>query len=181
MTISAIKTPEHLRSSANWQPYLSGALTTYNKFKMRYGYVEMRAKLPKGKGLWSAFWLLHQNGNDKRPEIDVVEYIGHKPTKAYNTYHYYDNWKLRSTPTFEAAGPDYSQDFHTYGMKWEPGKITWYVDGKERNSHSNGNVSWEDMYLLVNLAVGGWWPGDPDGNTRFPARMTIDYIRAYQK
>ncbi len=181
MTITAIKTPEHLRSSANWQPYLSGALTTYNKFKMRYGYVEMRAKLPKGKGLWSAFWLLHQHDNDKRPEIDVVEYIGDKPNKAYNTYHYYDNWSLRSTPTFEAAGPDYSKDFHTYAVKWEPGKITWYVDGKERNSHSNGNVSWEDMYLLVNLAVGGWWPGNPDGSTQFPAQFKIDYSRAYQK
>ncbi len=181
MTITAVKTPEHLRSSANWKPYLSGALTTYNKFKMKYGYVEMRAKLPKGRGLWSAFWLLHQKDNDRRPEIDVVEYIGSKPDRVYNTYHHYENWNLKSTPSFEAKGPDYSQDFHTYAVKWEPGKITWYVDGKERNSHSNGNVSWEDMYLLVNLAVGGWWPGDPDGNTNFPARFKIDYIRAYQK
>ncbi len=181
MTISAIKTPEHLRSSANWQPYLSGALTTYNKFKMKYGYVEMRAQLPKGKGLWSAFWLLHQNDNDRRPEIDVVEYIGSQPNKVYNTYHHYENWQLKSTPSFEAPGADYSQAFHTYAVKWEPGKITWYVDGQERNSHSNGNVAWEDMYLLVNLAVGGWWPGDPDGNTQFPANMKIDYIRAYQK
>ena len=180
MTISAIRTPDYLSSSANWKPYLSGALTTYNKFKMRYGYVEMRARLPKGKGLWSAFWLLHQNDNDRRPEIDVVEYIGDRPNTVYNTYHYYDNWNLRSTPSYEAAGPDYSTDFHTFGMKWEPGKITWYVDGVERNSHSDGNVAWEDMYLLVNLAVGGWWPGDPDGNTPFPARYQIDYIRAYQ-
>lgn len=181
MTISAIRTPDHLRSSANWQPYLSGALTTYNKFKMRYGYVEMRAKLPKGRGLWSAFWLLHQNDNDRRPEIDVMEYIGDKPNTIYNTYHYYENWNLRSTPSYEVPGEDFSQNFHTYGMRWEPGKITWYVDGVERNVHNDGNVSWEDMYLLVNLAVGGWWPGDPDGNTSFPARYQIDYIRAYQK
>lgn len=181
MTISAIRTPEHLKSSANWQPYLSGALTTYNKFKMRYGYVEMRAQVPKGRGLWSAFWLLHQNDNDRRPEIDVMEYIGDQPNKVYNTYHYYENWNLRSTPSYEVPGTDYSQGFHTYGMKWEPGKITWYVDGVERNTHNDGNVAWEDMYLLVNLAVGGWWPGDPDGNTAFPARYKIDYIRAYQK
>ncbi len=181
MTISATRTPEHLRSNANWQPYLSGALTTYNKFKMRYGYVEMRAKLPKGKGLWSAFWLLHQHENDKRPEIDVVEYIGDKPSTAYNTYHYYDNWNLRSTPSYKANGPDYSQNYHTFAVKWEPGRLTWYVDGDERNRHNSGNVAWEEMYLLVNLAVGGWWPGDPDGNTRFPARLSIDYIRAYEK
>ncbi len=181
LTITAIRTPDHLKSSANNKPYLSGALTTFNKFKMRYGYVEMRAKLPKGKGLWSALWLLHQNDNDRRPEIDIVEYIGDKPTVAYNTYHYYDNWSLRSSPSYEAWGPDYSQDFHTYAVKWEPGKLSWYVDGELRNTHNDGNVSWEDMYLLVNLAVGGWWPGDPDGSTPFPARYQIDYIRAYEK
>ncbi|MBX2838561.1 MAG: family 16 glycosylhydrolase [Gammaproteobacteria bacterium] len=181
MTISAIRTPEHLRGSANWQQYLSGALTTYNKFRMRYGYVEMRARFPRGRGLWSAFWLLHQHDNDRRPEIDVVEHIGHQPTVAYHTYHYYENWNLRSTPSFEAWGPDYSADFHTYGMKWEPGRILWFIDGVERARFENGNVSWEEMYLLVNLAVGGWWPGDPDGSTSFPARYTIDYIRAYQQ
>ena len=181
MTITAIRTPDHLRGKANNQQYLSGALTTYNKFRMRYGYVEMRARLPRGKGLWSAFWLLHQNEADRRPEIDVVEYIGDKPNIAYQTYHYYENWNLRSTPTMEAAGPDYSQDFHTYGVKWEPGRITWYVDGQATNTYNSGNVSWEEMYLLVNLALGGWWAGDPDGSTPFPARMTIDYIRAYQQ
>lgn len=180
LTISAIRTPDHLAASANWQPYLSGALTTFNKFKMRYGYVEIRAKLPKGRGLWSAFWMLHQTDNDRRPEIDVLEYIGDQPNTIFNTYHYYDNWNLRSTPSYEAPGPDYSADFHTYGMKWEPGKITWYVDGVARNTHIDGNVAWEDMYLLVNLAVGGWWPGDPDGSTVFPAQYKIDYIRAYQ-
>jgi len=181
MTITGTRTPDYLRGRANNQPYLSGALTTYNKFKMRYGYVEMRARLPRGKGLWSAFWLLHQNENDRRPEIDVVEYIGDKQNVAYQTYHYYENWNLRSTPSMEAWGPDYSQDFHTYGVKWEPGRITWYVDGRVTNTYSNGNVSWEEMYLLVNLAIGGLWAGDPDGATQFPARLTIDYIRAYQR
>ncbi|MEE9334954.1 MAG: glycoside hydrolase family 16 protein [Granulosicoccaceae bacterium] len=181
MTISAVRTPEHLQSSANWKPYLSGVLTTYNKFKMKYGYVEIRAKLPKGKGLWSAFWLLHNNEYNNRPEIDIVEYIGDKPNVAYNTYHYYENGNLKSSPTMEASGPDYSQEFHTYAIKWEPGLITWYVDGVERNTYQNGNASWEEMYLLVNLAVGGAWAGDPDGSTQLPARLTIDYIRAYQK
>lgn len=181
LIINATKTPGDLRGKANQKTYLSGALTTYNKFKMRYGYVEIRAQLPKGKGLWPAFWLLHQNENGNRPEIDVVELIGDRPNIAYQTYHYYDNWNLRSTPTFEARGPDYTKGFHTYAMKWEPGRITWYVDGKATNTHSNGNVSREDMYLLVNLAIGGNWAGSPDGNTRFPARFKIDYIRAYRK
>lgn len=179
LTISAIKTPGHLRSKANNKAYLSGALTTYNKFKMRYGYVEMRAKLPKGQGLWPAFWLLHNQENGNRPEIDVVELLGKQPTIAYQTYHYYDNWTLRSTPSYQAKGPDYSRAFHTYSMKWEPGRITWYVDGKATNSYNSGNVSKKDMYLLVNLALGGSWAGNPNGSTPFPARFTIDYIRAY--
>jgi len=180
LTISAIPTPDYLKSSAKWQPYLSGALTTYNKFNMRYGYVEMRAKVPRGQGLWPAFWLLHQNNDGKRPEIDVVEVLGDTPDIAFQTYHYYEGWELRSSPTFEARGPDLSQDFHTFAVQWEPGSIVWYVDGEERNRFNDGNVSWEDMYLLVNLATGGWH-GDPDGSTPFPARFTIDYIRAYQK
>jgi len=181
LTINAVPTPDYLRSSANWQKYMSGALTTYEKFKMRYGYVEMRASMPKGRGLWSAFWLLHQKDDQRRPEIDVMEFLGHRPDRIYNTYHYYKDGNLNSTPSFEVREDNFSDDMHTFGMEWEPGKITWSVDGEERNSFESGNVSWEDMYLLVNLAVGGWWPGDPDENTRFPAQYKIDYIRAYQK
>lgn len=181
MYITATPTPGYLWQNAIDQPYLSGTLTTYNKFNMKYGYVEMRAKLPKGRGLWSAFWLLHQHDDRQRPEIDVVEYIGHQPDLLYQTYHWVDGWNARRTPSYEAYGPDYSQDFHTYAVKWEPGVITWYVDGIARNQVVDSNVSSEEMYLLVNLAVGGWWPGDPDGSTQFPATMAVDYIRAYQR
>ncbi len=181
MYINAIRTPDHLRGNAVNQPYLSGAMTTYNKFTMKYGYVEMRAKLPAGRGLWSAFWLLHHHDHLNRPEIDVVEYIGHQRSQVYQTYHWVDGWAARRTPSFETHGPDYSQDFHTYAVRWEPGTIIWYVDGVEQNRFDDGNVSNEEMYLLVNLAVGGWWPGDPDGSTQFPATMAVDYIRAYQR
>lgn len=181
LTINLIKTPDWLLGSARWQPYLSGMLNTYNKFRMRYGYVEMRAKLPRGRGLWPAFWLLHQHDNDRRPEIDVVEMLGQDTNVIYNTYHHYEGYNLKSTPSYEVRGTDFANDFHTYGVKWEPGLIIWYVDGVERNRYQNGNVSWEEMYLLVNLAAGGWWAGDPDGSTPLPAKMTIDYIRAYQK
>ncbi len=181
LTINLIKTPDWLLGSARWQPYLSGTLNTYNKFRMRYGYVEMRAKMPRGRGLWPAFWLLHQHDNDRRPEIDVVEMLGHDTNVVYNTYHHYEGWNLKSTPSYEVRGVDFAADFHTYGVKWEPGLIIWYVDGVEKNRYQNANVSWEDMYLLVNLAAGGWWAGDPDGSTPLPAKMTIDYIRAYQR
>ena len=181
LIIQATRTPGDLRSKSREQAYLSGAMTTHNKFSMKYGYVEMRARLPRGKGLWSAFWLLH-NGNDRRrPEIDVMEMLGDNSRLVYQTYHHYDNGNLRSTPSYRAPGPDYADGFHTFGMLWEPGKITWYVDGNETNSYESGNVSDEDMYLLVNLAVGGFWAGSPDGSTSFPAQYQIDYIRAYQR
>ena len=181
LNITAQRTPDYLRGNASGQPFLSGALTTYNKFRMRYGYIEIRARLPAGRGLWPAFWLLHQHDHDRRPEIDVVEMLGHQPNLVYNTFHWVENGSPRRSPSFEAWGPDYSQDFHTYAVRWEPGVLTWYVDGEQRNVFNNGNVSWEEMYLLVNLAVGGWWPGNPDQSTPFPATMSIDYIRAYQR
>lgn len=181
MTITTIRTPDYLRNSARQQNYLSGALATHNKFNMRYGYVEMRAKLPRGRGLWPAFWLLHSQDHDRRPEIDIMEMLGHEPNKVYHTYHRFENGNLQSTPSFPAYGPDYSADFHTYAVRWEPGLLVWYIDGEERNRYESGNVSWEDMYILVNLAVGGWWAGQPDGSTPLPARFTIDYIRAYQR
>jgi len=181
LTITATRTPDWLRNSARQQNYLSGTLATHNKFNMRYGYVEMRAKLPRGRGLWPAFWLLHSQDHDRRPEIDIMEMLGHETNKVYHTYHRFDNGNLVSTPSFTAYGPDYSADFHTYAVRWEPGLLIWYIDGEERNRYENGNVSHEDMYILLNLAVGGWWAGEPDGSTPLPARFTIDYIRAYQR
>lgn len=181
LNISAIRTPDHLRGKAKNQPYLSGAMTTHNKFKMQFGYVEMRAKLPRGKGLWPAFWLLHEHNDGNRPEIDVMELLGDDTRMVYQTYHYYENWSLRSTPSFQAPGPDYASDFHTFGMKWEPGRITWYVDGQETNRYESGSVANEEMYILMNLALGGSWAGSPDGSTNFPATFSIDYVRAYQR
>jgi len=181
MTINAIRTPNQLSGRALSQPYLSGAITTYQKFTMRYGYVEMRARMPRGRGMWPAFWLLHNTDHDRRPEIDVVEMLGHQTNLVYNTYHRFDNGNLVSSPSFQVPGPDYAADFHTYAVRWEPGLLVWYVDGVERNRFDDSNVSHEDMYLLLNLAVGGWWPGAPDSSTPFPARFTIDYIRAYTK
>lgn len=181
LTIQATRTPDWLRSAAQGQPYLSGAMTTFNKFRMTYGYVEMRAKLPRGQGLWPAFWLLHQSDHQERPEIDVVEMLGNNSRLVYQTYHYFENnSRLVSSPSYQVPGPDYANDFHTFGMLWEPGRITWYVDGKETNRHVSSGVSSEEMYILLNLALGGSWPGYPDASTPFPANFEIDYVRAYQ-
>ena len=181
LEITADRTPGGRNDLTNGKSYVSGALTTFGKFQMRYGYVEMRAKMPRGQGLWPALWLLNASDNGNRPEIDIMEFLGRDVSTVYNVYHHYRGWQLRSTPSYEMKAADFTTEFHTFGMRWEPGKIVWYLDGREVNRYESGDVSNEDMYLIVNLALGGSWGGPVDGSTPFPARYTIDYVRAYQR
>lgn len=164
--------------------YLSGILTTYGTFRMSHGYVEARAKLPKGKGLWPAFWMLPLHYVQDVPEIDIMEYLGQD--EIHHTYHYFDikdNYRKTSTPSFTTTGKDWTESFHTFGMAWSPTRIIWYVDGEEvhRVTDSEYRIANQAMYLIANLAVGGNWPGAPDENTQFPATFELDYIRAYKK
>lgn len=170
--------------------YLSGIITSYDSFKMTHGYVETRAKIPAGRGLWPAFWLLTTHYVEDVPEIDVMEFLGQDVDRLYNTYHYFDvedNYRKISTPSFpvyaENDPKDWTQDFHTFGMAWSPEEIIWYVDGKEthRITDSEYVIANQAMYLIANLAVGGNWPGAPDASTQFPATFELDYIRAYKR
>lgn len=166
--------------------YLSGIMTSYGSFRLTHGYVEMRAKLPAGRGLWPAFWLLNTHYVEAVPEIDVMEFLGQDTDKLYNTYHYFDiadGWRKISTPSFPVFADDWTQDFHTFGVAWGPKEIIWYVDGEEthRVTDADYNISGQAMYLIANLAVGGDWPGAPDTTTVFPAEFEIDYIRAYKR
>jgi len=182
MTIRSIRTPADLLPEANQQPYLSGVITSYSSFKFTYGYVEVRARMPRGKGFWAAFWLLNAYYVERKPEIDIVEHIGHEQDRIYHTYHYYDNNDtLRSTNSLETAGIDFTNDFHTFGVEWKPGTLIYYVDGVERHRIVDPSISSQEMYIIANTAVGGWWPGSPDSSTQFPGEYEIDYIRVYQK
>lgn len=181
LTIKSVPTPPALSAKANGQPYLSGVITSYDAFKFTYGYAEARAKTPYGQGLWSAFWLLNAYYGDDDPEIDIMEHIGDDQDVMYHTYHYYDGDELRSTESHPVPGVDYTGDFHTYAVDWRPGLIVFYVDGKETHRVTDPRVSNQEMYVIANTALGGWWPGSPDGTTAFPARFELDYIRVYQK
>ena len=153
--------------------YFSGLISSQPSFAQTYGYFEMRAKIPRGKGLWPAFWMLPADFSWP-PELDVMESIG-DPSAYYTTAH--------SAVTKMAAGlkTDIAPDaFHTFAVAWDEKQIVWYVDGREVNRQPTPPDMHKPMYLVANLAVGGNWPGSPDGATRFPARMTIDYIRAYR-
>ncbi|MBS0231907.1 MAG: glycoside hydrolase family 16 protein [Proteobacteria bacterium] len=149
-------------------------------FSQKYGYFEIRAKLPKGKGFWPAFWLVPSDGTWP-PEIDILEALGHQPSKIYQTYHYNDPSGAHQKDGHVYEGKDFTSSFSTFGIDWRPGLLIWYVDGKETFRVAGPTVTSKSMNILMNLAVGGYWPGDPDETTTFPSSMLIDYIRVYQR
>jgi beta-glucanase (GH16 family) len=167
------------REKTKGLPYTSGMIEGSRKFAQKYGWFEIRCRVPAGKGLWPAFWLLPAT-RTWPPEIDILEILDHDPSTVYFTTHWRDANRRHLSDGHRFKGPDFSADFHTFAVDWEPGTIVWYVDGVERARTSKG-VPDEPMYLIANLAVGGDWPGNPDATTTFPAVMEIDYIRVYQR
>ncbi len=184
--------------------YTSGRLDTRSKFAPTYGRFEIRARLPGGKGLWPAHWLYPQNRNwemeylmaeavaagkerlipEERPwysEIDIMEFLGHEPTTVYGTLHFYsfDGQKKTSSGTWK-GDIDFTKDFHLYTLEWEPNEMRWFIDGKLLHSTTNG-IPHTPHYLILNTAVGGAWPGNPDATTVFPQYHDIDYVRVYQR
>lgn len=172
-----------LRASIQGQSYTSGMITTNHEFSQTYGYFEMRAQMPKGQGLWPAFWLLPEDGSWP-PELDVMEMLGNQTSTLHTTVHSQtggqDQLSATHFQTTDAvAVADMSTGFHTYGVDWEPDTITWYFDGREVFKAATPADMHKPMYMVANLAVGGDWPGSPDASTLFPATMQIDYLRAY--
>jgi len=159
--------------------YTSGMMTTYGKFSQQYGRVEIRCRVPKGKGLWPAFWLL-PDPLGWPPEIDVLEILGHEPSKIYLTHHFRGDQGKRASSGGSWKGPDFSADFHEFAVEWSAEKIVWFIDGVER-FRSVKTIPNTKMYVLVNLAVGGDWPGAPDEKTQFPGAFEVDYVRVYQR
>ena len=167
------------RRAMGGMSYTSGMISSLGHFAQEYGLFEIRARFPRGKGMWPAFWLLPVT---KRwpPEIDVLEILGHEPEKVYFSTHWRDEKRVHRHQTGSFRGPDFAADFHIFAAEWTPKEVIWYVDGVERHRSSRGVPS-EPMYLIANLAVGGDWPGNPDATTPFPGFMDIDYIRVYRR
>lgn len=155
--------------------YASGLLTTKDAFSQTYGYFEMRAKMPKGRGLWPAFWLLPATGKWP-PEIDIVEVIGHQPSIVNHAAHWTEGGKKRDI-LFPTPRVDTSAGFHTYGVEWTPETIRWFFDGQESARIATPADLNQPMYMLLNLAVGGHWPGKVDPKI-LPAALEVDYVRA---
>lgn len=159
-------------------PYISGMVSSHDKFDYTYGYAEARVKVPKGKGLWPAFWM--EPIRHWPPEIDMMEILGHDPSTVYMTLHWGSNSATHKSQTGSWRGPDFSAGFHTFAVDWRPGLAVWYVDGVER-FRMTSNVAAEPMHLILNLAVGGHWPGSPDSTTVFPAVYQVDYVRVWKQ
>ncbi|HWW00765.1 MAG TPA: glycoside hydrolase family 16 protein [Candidatus Acidoferrum sp.] len=159
--------------------YTSGMMTTHGKFSQQYGRFEIRCRVPKGKGMWPAFWLLPEP-RGWPPEIDVLEILGHEANKVYMTHHFRDEQRQHKSEGGSWTGPDFSDGFHEFAAEWSPDRIVWQVDGVER-FRSDKSIPNGKMYVLVNLAVGGDWPGAPNEKTVFPSAMEVDYVRVYEK
>ncbi|MFA9558160.1 family 16 glycosylhydrolase [Evansella sp. AB-rgal1] len=160
--------------------YTSGAIHTKDKFSFRYGKAEMKAKLPSGQGIFPAFWMMPNIDQTWLPEIDIMEMLGHKPDEIWMVLHWLDEKnKLTSVSTMH-KGVDYSQNFHTYSVEWSPTEVVWYIDDIER-FRTSAFVPNVDMYLYVNTAIGGDWPGRPDNTTIFPQLFEVEYVRVYER
>ena len=181
--------------------YTSGRISTQNLKTFTYGRFEVKAKVPKGQGYLPAFWLMANDENvygqwPRCGEIDCMEVMGQDTKKLYGTIHYGNpHAESQGTYTIKDGEKSFSDDFHTFTCDWEPGKITWYVDGikyhEESNWHSTtegqGTLTYpapfdQPFYIILNLAVGGSWVGNPNEETNFVNNpFVVDYVRVYQK
>src|SRR6185437_5487767 len=175
LTLTAAPASPSIQPLINGYQYTSGFITTDRSFSQTYGFFEERAQLPSGQGLWPAFWLLDENGQWP-PEIDVMEMLGNNTGTYYTTVHSND---ISGGQLGQADNVlNTSSGYHTYGVDWEPDFITFYFDGQKVFQEATPADMNQPMYMLTNLAVGGYWPGSVDPSV-LPAQMNIDWIRAY--
>ena len=193
LVIEAIAEP-YTGSDGIKRDYTSARLNTKGKFSQAYGRFEARIKMPEGQGMWPAFWMLGDNIGDVHwpgcGEIDIVENLGREPSIAHGTIHgpgYSGSHGIGSAFTLP-EDQQFSEDFHIFAVEWEPQEIRFYVDNNlyatRRPSDLPRGAHWvydHPFFIILNLAVGGYWPGNPDKSTEFPQRMYVDYVRVYKE
>lgn len=171
--------------------YTSARMISKDKKTFTYGRIDFRAKLPKGQGVWPALWMLGNNiGTTPWPacgEIDIMELLGHEPQKTYGTVH----WGAAGGASTHIGGNyslsslTFNDKFHLFSLKWEADKMTFLIDDVAffivNKSQITGNYPFDKpFFFIMNVAVGGNWPGNPDATTVFPQRMIVDYVRVFQ-
>ena len=189
-----LKAPLDLKCWYGQCQYTSARLITKGKFDQKYGKFEARIKIPRSQGMWSAFWML---GNDidkigwaKCGEIDVMENIGREPGTVHGTIHGpgYSGGNAIGAPFSLKKKQTFADDFHVYATEWSKNKLIFYVDGKRYKTITPNDLPKEGewvfehpFFMILNLAVGGPWGGNPDKTTVFPGEMLVDYVRVYQQ
>mgnify|MGYP000844630367 FL=1 len=194
ITARAVEDPAGLECWYGACKFTSARLLTQDMFTFTYGRVEARLKIPFGQGIWPAFWMLGADipaaGWPECGEVDIMENIGREPALVHGTVHgpgFYGADGL-SFPYALADGAAFADDFHLYAVEWEEAEIRWYVDGSlygtVRKSQFPETYRWvfdHPFFIILNVAVGGGWPGYPDATTTFPQSMLVDYVRVYQR
>ena len=179
---------------AGGRAYTSARIRTAGKGDWTFGRIEVRARLPLGRGLWPAIWMLPTDGVyggwAASGEIDIMELVGHEPARVHGTLHYGGPApaNVNSGDSYDLPSGTFADEFHVFAMEWEEGQIRWYVDG----NHYQTQTQWyssaasfpapfdQRFHLVMNVAVGGNWPGNPDVSTVFPQTMEVDYVRVYR-
>lgn len=178
--------------------YTSARMNTKDKIEVRYGRIDIRARLPEGKGIWPALWMMGANraevGWPEAGEIDIMELRGSTPYRSCGTVHYQNANGNHANPGAKCfnlySGRKYSDEFHVFSLVWDEEKIQWFLDDShafntvrytDLNLGSNPNPFLKPFYFLMNVAVGGNYDGSPDDTTVFPQTMEVDYIRVFQK
>lgn len=172
--------------------YTSARLRTIGKGDWMYGRIEIRAKVPEGQGIWPAIWMMPTDqlfgGWPKSGEIDIMELVGHEPETVHGTVHYGPDWpeNQHTGASYTLNDGTFSDDFHTYSIEWVENEIRWFVDSNHFFTVTPSNLQPYSypfnarFHLILNVAVGGNWPGNPDATTEFPQSMIVDYVRVYQ-
>lgn len=185
LTFTAIK------EKKEWANYTSGKITSKGKFSVQYGRIEACIKSPKGQqGSWPAFWMMPEEsaygGWPRSGEIDIMEMVN-KCDTLHGTLHFGGNGHQSKGTKIKIPSGDYTQDFHVYSVEWEPNVMRWYVDGKYYGSVKDWSTNApfpapfdKRFYLILNFAVGGQWPKDPDNSSEFPQSMLVKWVRVYQ-
>jgi beta-glucanase (GH16 family) len=172
----------------NGTGFTSARIKTQEKRVFTHGRVDARARLPKGQGIWPAIWMLGSNITTVNwptcGEIDIMELVGHQPAVVHGTVHFFDgSYKFRSSSTSLSSG-DFSDQFHVFTIMWDFNKIEFFVDNKLYKTFTNAGIQNypfnNPFFFIMNVAVGGNWPGSPDDTTVFPQEMVVDYIRVFQ-
>ncbi|MBX2898972.1 MAG: family 16 glycosylhydrolase [Cyclobacteriaceae bacterium] len=169
----------------NLGSYTSARIKTQNKIKPQFGRIDVRARLPKGQGIWPAIWMLGENITSINwpgcGEIDIMELVGHEPAKSHGTVHFDQGGYKSSTGSTTLSSGDFSEAYHVFSLVWDKNSITWYVDNQAFKSFSHQESEFNlPFFFLMNVAVGGNWPGSPNASTVFPQSMVVDYIRVFQ-